>query len=235
MSGPVGLISLPMLSAGCSAASSCRGRCAGRSGRSCAAGPAIQRVGKVISDGDREGGAMPVLLPAHHRPVGCRERWLSCTPIWSAEVAADSAAWPTQNRPICASPAARAPGSPRAQSRRYRPGAEHVPRYAPWPGPLRHAGIPHHERGSRWPRPAACPARRPGRSTRSGSRPGSPAGDQAQRRRCPVQARLRPCGQPGPRGWRQGRTSRPGGTSGRSARLRSRTRLKTPNGPQGRR
>ena len=30
-------------------------------------------VGKVISDGDGERGAMPVLLPAHHRPVGCRE------------------------------------------------------------------------------------------------------------------------------------------------------------------
>ena len=43
MSGPVGLISLPMLSVGCSAASSCRGRCAGRSGRSCAARPATQR------------------------------------------------------------------------------------------------------------------------------------------------------------------------------------------------
>jgi len=30
-------------------------------------------VGKVISDGDGERGAMPVLLPAHRRPVGCRE------------------------------------------------------------------------------------------------------------------------------------------------------------------
>src|SRR5215472_14992763 len=87
--------------------------------RSCEAGPAIQRVGKVISDGDREGGAMHVLLPAHHRPVGYREWWLSCTPIRSAEVAADSAAWPTQNgwvggqyvhRQQCARLAALAPG-----------------------------------------------------------------------------------------------------------------------------
>jgi len=30
-------------------------------------------VGKVISDGDGERGAMPVLLPAHRKPVGCRE------------------------------------------------------------------------------------------------------------------------------------------------------------------
>jgi putative transposase len=65
--------------------------------RRCEAGPATQRIGKVISDGDREGGGMPVLLPARHRPVGCREWWLSCTPVWSAQVAADSAAWSTQN------------------------------------------------------------------------------------------------------------------------------------------
>ena len=234
MSGPVGLISLSILSASCSAASSCRRRCAGRSGRSCAPRPATQRSAKsFLTVTEAWCHARAATRPSQARRLS--RVGLSCTPIWSAEVAADIVGWPTQNRPICASPAARAPGSPRAQSRRYRPGAEHVPRYAPWPGPLRHAGIPHHERGSRWPRPAACPARRPGRSTRSGSRPGSPAGDQAQRRRCPVQARLRPCGQPGPRGWRQGRTSRPGGTSGRSARLRSRTRLKTPNGPQGRR
>ena len=88
-----------MLSASCSAASSCRRRCAGRSGRSCAARPVTQRSAKSFLTVTGSVGAMPVLLPAHHRPVGCRE-WVfpvrrSGRPRWLP----DTVGWPTQNRP----------------------------------------------------------------------------------------------------------------------------------------
>ena len=60
-------------------------------------------VGKVISDGDGERGAMPRAATRPSQACRLSRVGLSCTPIWSAEVAADTVGWPTQNRPPCIS------------------------------------------------------------------------------------------------------------------------------------